>query len=173
MIAIHRLTDRRFAPWKNGGGQTAEIICQPPGAGIDDFAWRISTARVAASGPFSTFPGVARTLCVLEGGPMVLAFDDGRTETVTEASGPVRFSGDIGCQATLTGTALLDLNVMCRAPYCCHVGPTWSETPKQVVARYLLALADGAGLSRYDLVELDPHQPPPAAAGLCIDILKG
>jgi len=44
--AIHPAADRRFAPWKNGGGETAEIACFPEGAGFDGFGWRISTARV-------------------------------------------------------------------------------------------------------------------------------
>ena len=24
-------------PWKNGGGATIEVVCQPPGAGMDSF----------------------------------------------------------------------------------------------------------------------------------------
>lgn len=54
---IYRTADRVFRPWKNGGGETAEILAFPAGAGFDDFSWRISTAIVAASGPFSAFPG--------------------------------------------------------------------------------------------------------------------
>ena len=50
------------APWKNGGGCTTEIAIAPPGASLDAFEWRISLATIAASGPFSAFPGVDRTL---------------------------------------------------------------------------------------------------------------
>jgi len=39
--------------WKNGGGVTREIICQPLGAGMDDFDWRVSIAHIASDGPFS------------------------------------------------------------------------------------------------------------------------
>ena len=35
-------------PWKNGLGQTRELACWPPGAGLDDFEWRVSVATVAA-----------------------------------------------------------------------------------------------------------------------------
>src|SRR5690606_386633 len=63
---------RQFRPWKNGGGETAEIAVSPAGAGFDDFDWRISTAIVAQSGPFSGFPGVDRVLTVIEGGAMEL-----------------------------------------------------------------------------------------------------
>ena len=44
-----RLVDRRTArqlPWKNGQGVTLELAIAPPGAGLDDFDWRISSARV-------------------------------------------------------------------------------------------------------------------------------
>lgn len=45
----------RRMPWKNGGGITTEIAIAPPGATLDAFDWRISTARVEAAGPFSRF----------------------------------------------------------------------------------------------------------------------
>lgn len=52
-------------PWKNGGGVTTEIIVHPAKAPMADFDWRISMANVAQDGPFSIFPGVDRTLCIL------------------------------------------------------------------------------------------------------------
>ena len=54
-------------PWKNGGGTTRQVACWPPGAGSDDFDWRVSIATIAASGPFSTFPGIDRTIMLLDG----------------------------------------------------------------------------------------------------------
>ena len=171
MVTVHRLADRRFTPWKNGDGETAEIVCEPPGAGLDDFAWRISTARVAKSGPFSHFPGVSRTLMILEGGPMTLRFADGTALT----SGPeaIQFAGDLGCEATLDGPPLLDLNMMCRAPFSCAVARRWSPASARLAARYLLALTDlpALGLYRLDLAETD--SPFSAEAALQIDILRG
>lgn len=120
MFVLHPVATRSFTAWKNGGGETVEIVCQPEGAGFDDFAWRISTARVAASGPFSIFPGVARSLTVLEGGPMVLRID-GREIVATPETGPIGFRGDLPCDADLTGAPVLDLNVMTRAPFSARV----------------------------------------------------
>lgn len=37
-------------PWKNGGGETTEIIISPQGAALSDFDWRISMALVNADG---------------------------------------------------------------------------------------------------------------------------
>ena len=66
-MRILRASTYRRMPWKNGGGETTEIAVSPEGAGLDDFAWRISMARVDGDGPFSAFAGVDRTLSILEG----------------------------------------------------------------------------------------------------------
>ncbi len=71
-MRILRASSHRTMPWKNGGGSTTEIAVAPDGAGIDAFDWRISMAVVAADGPFSEFPGVDRTLSILDGAGLVL-----------------------------------------------------------------------------------------------------
>lgn len=158
---IFRLSERVFRPWKNGGGQTAEIIVSPPGAGFEDFDWRISTAVVAASGPFSTFPGVDRVLTVVEGGGMTLTV--GEQEHHLDAdSEPYPFSGDIAAAARLDGEALLDFNVMVRRPLQAKVvrGPfDPGSTATERRARLVLLLEDRAGLVRLDLVDLDALAP--------------
>ncbi len=62
-------------PWKNGGGETVEIAVFPEGAGFKDFGWRISLASVASDGPFSAFPGIDRTLTVIDGVGIDLVVD--------------------------------------------------------------------------------------------------
>lgn len=157
---IHRAAERRFAPWKNGGGQTAEILCSPPGAGFDSFDWRISTARVDASGPFSAFAGVTRILTVVEGGAMVLRFANGREERLAPGSAPLRFDGGLACEAELEGAGLLDLNLMVRHPLTCETrvaGAADNARPGER-ARVLFALEPlpGLGLARHDLLEMTP-----------------
>ncbi|TIN81446.1 MAG: HutD family protein, partial [Mesorhizobium sp.] len=71
-MRILRAAEYRSMPWKNGGGVTTEIAVSPSGAGLDDFDWRVSMARVELSGPFSQFAGIDRTLAVLEGEGIVL-----------------------------------------------------------------------------------------------------
>ncbi len=42
------------------------------GAGLETFIWRVSVADVASDGPFSRFPGIDRTIMLLEGAGMRL-----------------------------------------------------------------------------------------------------
>ena len=87
--------DYRRMPWKNGGGETIEIAVEPEDAGLDDFAWRLSMAKVERDGPFSRFPGVDRTLCVLEGEGIRLAVDGRAPVELTRGSAPYSFPGDV------------------------------------------------------------------------------
>lgn len=180
MIAHHPAATRHFTAWKNGGGETAEIVCQPEGAGFDDFQWRISTARVATSGPFSVFPGVARSLTVLESGPMVLRIDGGPEIVATPDTGPIAFRGDVSCQADLIGPPVLDLNVMTRSPFGAEVRCASAPLPAGLPApeaRYLFALSDLPMLAMHhlDLARISPQSVLPAldrGAALIIDIRR-
>ena len=109
-FAIDALLPR---PWKNGGGSTREIACWPPGAGLDDFDWRVSIASVAASGPFSVFAGVDRTIMLLAGDGLRLQAPglDHRLDTL---HAPFAFSGDAALHCTLLGGESIDLNAMSR-----------------------------------------------------------
>ena len=41
-----READYRRMPWKNGGGETIEMMVSPAGASFDTFDWRVSMAYV-------------------------------------------------------------------------------------------------------------------------------
>jgi len=104
----------RSMPWKNGGGTTTEIAVSPEGAGLDDFDWRISMAHVAQDGPFSAFPGIDRTLCVLGGLGITLAFAGKGEVTLGQMSDPFSFAADVAVTGKLHGEPVDDLNVMSR-----------------------------------------------------------
>lgn len=99
-------------PWKNGGGSTRQLAIHPPQASLDDFAWRISCARVSSAGPFSAFPGIQRGLALLEG-ELLLQRDSGAT-TLRAGGEPLEFSGEEPISATPLGGEVLDLNLMSR-----------------------------------------------------------
>ncbi len=113
-MRVIKSAEQRVMPWKNGGGSTTEIAVWPVGAGLGDFAWRVSTALVARDGPFSLFEGVDRTLTVLDGGPLGLTFADGRIVSLDTASAPFAFAGDAAVQGAVGGQPVRDLNVMTR-----------------------------------------------------------
>lgn len=108
-----RAAELRAVPWKNGGGVTREVACEPPGAGYDTFLWRISVADVERSGPFSRFPGIDRSIVLLRGGPMLLAGGNGGAHEL-HAWEPWHFAGEDAVDAQLPGGPTRDFNVMRR-----------------------------------------------------------
>lgn len=158
------------APWKNGGGSTTEIAIAPPGAGLDRFDWRISLATIAASGPFSAFPGVDRTLALVDGPGVTLDIGEEGRFVLSEQDPIVEFAGESPVMATLEGSATTDFNVMTRRARCHHrLGKRVLEGASEFAPRgdvTILFLAEGdtlsvssdserIGLVRYDAVVFD------------------
>lgn len=116
-MGLHRFQRNQLAvtPWKNGGGTTREIACWPPGAGVQDFGWRVSIATIAVAGPFSVFEGVDRSIMLLDGDGVTLRSDDGRIDHRLDTPfQPFAFSGDAIIDCTLPGGPSTDFNVMTR-----------------------------------------------------------
>ena len=98
-------------PWRNGAGTTTEVAAFPPGAGMDEFTWRLAIADLDRSGPFSSFPGIDRLLMVLPPGEVALTIDG--TERALPSLEVLRFAGESVVSATLDRPAR-DLNLMVR-----------------------------------------------------------
>lgn len=117
------MTVQRFAvehllamPWKNGGGATREIVCWPQGADMDSFDWRISIATIDRPGPFSAFPGIARTIMLLEGcGVRLRSSQAGIDHLLDTPLAPFDFDGGHALDCDLLGGTSTDFNVMVRA----------------------------------------------------------
>lgn len=107
-------------PWKNGGGSTTEMAIEPPDAGFDDFDWRISLATIAADGPFSSFPGVARTLALVAGAGVTLDVDGLSKVMLCDDQPAYSFPGEAVVQAKLHRGPTTDFNVMTRRGRCHH-----------------------------------------------------
>jgi environmental stress-induced protein Ves len=115
-LAMHRMlkpVDYVRMPWKNGGGQTTEIVVHPSGSTIAEFDWRVSIADVAADGPFSRFPGVDRVLVLIGGAGMRLGTDTQAAE-LRAAYEPYAFSGDDEVACSLLAGPVRDFNLMVR-----------------------------------------------------------
>lgn len=105
----------RTTPWRNGGGVTTELAIAPEGATVADaFDWRLSTALVASSGPFSRFEGCDRTLLLLEGEGMDLDHASKGRAALGHLFQPLAFSGDWDTTGTLRGGPCRDFNVITR-----------------------------------------------------------
>lgn len=106
----------RRVPWKNGRGVTDELLVRPTGATFEagDFDVRISRATVAASGPFSSFPGFDRILVVTAGAGLLLSHEGASTKAHVGRLEPYAFSGDDSTAATLLDGAVTDFNVITR-----------------------------------------------------------
>lgn len=129
-----RAADHRRMPWKNGGGETAEIAVHPAGADLAAFDWRVSMATVASDGPFSLFPGIDRTLAVLSGAGIRLDVAGFAGQRLTPESPPLAFPADAPAGASLIAGPITDLNVMTRRGRCRH-----SLAPLTVAGRETLA----------------------------------
>lgn len=114
---VIRAADCPPTAWKNGGGTTRQLAVFPPGAGIDDFIWRISIAQVDKAGPFSVFPGIDRVLAVVRG-TLRLALAPGEERVMTSLSAPHAFDGASGMFGEPLGGPVIDVNVMARRGRC-------------------------------------------------------
>ncbi|MFZ6757778.1 HutD family protein [Undibacterium sp. Ji50W] len=116
--------DYQTMPWKNGGGSTTELAIFPPGASLDHFVWRLSTAEVSSNGPFSHFNQIDRTLAILSGDGLILHSDSEQSHAssifLKKDSLPHQFHGETPINAELLHGSVLDLNMMTRRDVCTH-----------------------------------------------------
>jgi hypothetical protein len=112
---VLRSSDYQRMPWKNGGGTTAEIwkAVSPNG----EILWRLSIADVASDGPFSLFPGIDRTIMVIEGSGMELAVAGQGVRRLDELFEPFSFSGDAKTDCRLIAGPIRDFNLMVARSY--------------------------------------------------------
>jgi uncharacterized protein len=133
-------------PWLNGGGVTRELLAWP---NPQDWVLRVSVADIAASGPFSVYPGVDRWFAVLEGGALRLD-TAGSDSKVLSTSDPElhAFSGDAATHCTALGPLTRDFNLMARRARA-RLRPQALQRCPQLETH-----AEGAGLFVVQAVEL-------------------
>jgi len=172
MTQLIQYASLRSAPWKNGGGSTTEIAISPAGASLDEFDWRVSLATISQSGPFSSFPGIDRSLALVDGDGVLLDF--GNERFVLSPSEPlIEFAGEATVHATVSGQQTTDFNVMTRRGTCRHRLAPCAVKGKEALQRRsgttLLFLAEGEGLTlssareriamvRYDTVVMEAEE---------------
>lgn len=113
-MTVHRFAELPVVRWKNGLGITREVAMGPPDATSDDFAWRVSLADVDTASPFSLFPGIDRTIVLLEGPGFTMTLDGERRHALTRTLEPFAFAGESRVEVELAGGATRDFNLMVR-----------------------------------------------------------
>jgi uncharacterized protein len=111
-MKVLRALDYQQVPWKNGGGVTREVLVSWHDDRQLAWDWRISIATVAQSGPFSNFPGIDRSIAVLDGEGMTLRLSGKRTVQLDQSTDPFAFSGEDAVMCDTLSGPTTDLNVM-------------------------------------------------------------
>lgn len=97
----------KTTPWANGTGVTHEYA---RASGPKGYAWRMSLAEVTQDGAFSTFPGMARILTVVQGGGMKLCAID--EDLSARPLTPLQFSGDLALDGRLVEGPVRNFNLI-------------------------------------------------------------
>lgn len=114
-VRIVRRHEYKAMPWRNGGGTTYEIACEPQGGGFA-FEWRLSLALIEQGGPFSNFTGYTRAISLVSGAGCILHGIDPAPVRL-DAPGVTRlFSGAVSVTCELIAGPCHDLNLMVREP---------------------------------------------------------
>lgn len=110
MVELIKSSEYVVMPWKNGQGVTSQIDIFPKEATFPskDFHWRLSSARVQSSGPFSQFPGCDRYLSVLQGEGLIL------NETSIGPNEVFNFPGEDLIFGKLINETVIDLGIIFR-----------------------------------------------------------
>lgn len=107
-------------PWNNGGGVTQDVWLWPEVASQDSFDIRLSLASIDTDGPFSSFPGIDRTITLVGGAPFVLDFGD-TGEHRMDLLQPFRFDSVQTPSSRLNEGAASAFNVMTRQGEWTHL----------------------------------------------------
>ena len=105
---LYRARDYPRMPWRNGGGTTQEVACNPGGS-TAGFEWRLSIAD-GAGWRLSAFDGFQRIITVLEGAGIELTVD-GRREPPLGPRRAYAFHGDAKVDCRLLDGPIRDFNL--------------------------------------------------------------
>lgn len=150
--------DFRVMPWKDGGGVTTELRIHPEGATVaGGFEWRLSRATVAASGPFSAFPGLDRSLAVLAG-ELAVELEGREVAVLRPGSGVLAFSGDRPAAGRVLQGPVEDFNVITDRRRWRHTLHLWGPGPAAFPEAPIRALIPRSGGATVEGVPVGPGE---------------
>lgn len=109
-MTLHRIDVPAVMPqaWRNGGGQTRELLVWPA---TGPWQLRISRADIDRDSAFSAFDGVTRWLAVLQGAGVALQFGSAKHEQ-RPGDAALKFDGSQAPDCRLIDGPTQDLNLM-------------------------------------------------------------
>ena len=134
------LKDYQTKPWKNGKGQTQDIIVMPEGADHANFDLRFALSPIVEEARFSSFPEVDRVITVIEGNILELAFDNGTVSLGRFESH--RFDSGLDPIGKPVGDPIRVVNVMARRG-------VWEIAICEIASELTLSSAEGNLLFLY------------------------
>lgn len=174
-MPLLRLHDCPARPWKNGLGRTRELAAAPEGAGMDDFLWRVSVAEVDSAAPFSRFPGIERTIVLIEGDGFHMHLDGSDSHALTEPFVPFAFAGEAEVSVTLAGGPTRDFNLMVRRAQATGQVDIWRQPADGQWSAHTVLLFCARGRLQIDDVLLEPGDAwrPSSAAPMAMKLAEG
>jgi environmental stress-induced protein Ves len=120
-MKLLRANEHKAMPWKNGLGVTHEVALGASPVDGAQFLWRVSLATIKGSGPFSTFPGIDRSIVALKGDTVTLIVDGNSGAELAALGTPFPFKGEAAVEAINDGGETTDLNIMTLRDHATHV----------------------------------------------------
>lgn len=118
--------------WKNNLGESRLILRSPPDGEPGDFDWQVGTATMSGTLPFSDYPGIDRSLCVI-GGQGLRIRSQLRDLVLTKESAPFHFQGEEKIVGTTLGQDVMqDFNILSRRDGFTHRARRVSVPPEGV-----------------------------------------
>lgn len=161
ILRRYGINDYVDMPWKNGGGVTRELLKLPHPHDPTRFLARLSIAQVAESGPFSVFPGIDRTIMLLEGAGMALSVEGGLERVLDRPWRPYAFPGEARTECRLLGGPVRDFNLMLARDVVAgrlEVLELAADQEQEIAPAELVLLYGLAGLVRIAGETLEPGE---------------
>jgi uncharacterized protein len=167
-----RAGDYASMPWRNGAGSTLEIMRAP--AAPAAFGWRLSLAAIAASGPFSSYPGYRRSVTLIDGAGFRLDVEGQSPAKLTARGESLLFPGAATAHCALINGPSTDLSLMVAEPgeisaitmERCETERTYASLPAAMQAFFCLDDAalvtlerERVSLARHDTIVLNAGAP--------------
>lgn len=122
-IKLIRHAETTPTPWKNGMGIGRNIAVWPSKV-EDDFDVLIATAEMSGTVPFSSYPGVDRSLFVTAGS--LLLTSENRETVLSKESAPLVFAGEEEIIGTaIGGETMQDFNLLSKRGVIHHTLARW------------------------------------------------